>query len=48
MIHIITLTNLDIKKSDNVEIALTSNCLNEIRHNISPRSKIPAKKKVDC
>uniref|UniRef100_A0A0A9D2J1 Uncharacterized protein n=1 Tax=Arundo donax TaxID=35708 RepID=A0A0A9D2J1_ARUDO len=33
--------NLDIKKSDSVVMVLTSNHLNEIRDNISPRSKIP-------
>ena len=30
MMHIVKLTSLDIKKSDNVAMALTSNHLNEI------------------
>jgi hypothetical protein len=37
------LTNLDIKKSDNVVMVITSKYLNEIRDNVSPRSSIPVK-----
>lgn len=39
------LTSLDIKKSDNVATVLASNHLRDIRHKISPRSKIPVGKK---